>query len=429
MADIREYKCPACGGAMEFDSKTQKMKCPYCDTVADLSDFEETQSEKTASKEGAEQGETQEAAEEGAMMLYVCESCGGEILADKTTGATSCPYCGNKVVMKGQFDGALRPDYIIPFKKDKKQAKEAYRKHLEGKKFLPGVFKQQNHIDEIKGVYVPFWIFDLKAKADFSYHAEKTRVWVSNDIEYTEHENFEVKRAGTVEFEKVPADGSKKMDDTLMESVEPYDFKEAVPFRMAYMAGYLADRYDVPKEECIGRAKKRIQRSTEREFRNTVKGYHVIDQEKANMEIKDQAKYALYPVWILNTTWKGKKYIFAMNGQTGRLVGELPCSKPKLAIASVLFFVIGFILSQILFMGEYAYDPDYLTFDIEGILINIIAPLIIVIIGDVLLVGQLKTANEATCADEYCGELDLTEKHDTFSHTETSVVMKDDKDD
>ena len=267
---------------------------------------------------------TQEAAEEGAMMLYVCESCGGEILADKTTGATSCPYCGNKVVMKGQFDGALRPDYIIPFKKDKKQAKEAYRKHLEGKKFLPGVFKQQNHIDEIKGVYVPFWIFDLKAKADFSYHAEKTRVWVSNDIEYTEHENFEVKRAGTVEFEKVPADGSKKMDDTLMESVEPYDFKEAVPFRMAYMAGYLADRYDVPKEECIGRAKKRIRRSTEREIRNTVKGYHVIDQEKANMEIKDQAKYALYPVWILNTTWKDKKYIFAMNGQTGKIVGDLP---------------------------------------------------------------------------------------------------------
>lgn len=135
---------------------------------------------------------------------------------------------------------------------------------------------------------------------------------------------FEVKRAGTVEFEKVPADGSKKMDDTLMESVEPYDFKEAVPFRMAYMAGYLADRYDVPKEECIGRAKKRIRRSTEREFRNTVKGYHVIDQEKANMEIKDQAKYALYPVWILNTTWKDKKYIFAMNGQTGKIVGDLP---------------------------------------------------------------------------------------------------------
>ena len=95
----------------------------------------------------------------------------------------------------------------------------------------------------------------------------------------------------------------------------------------------------------------------------------------------------------------------------------------------MLFFVIGFVLSQILFMGENAFDPDYLTFDIEGILINIVAPLIIVVIADVLLVGQLKTANEATHADCYCGELDLTEKHDTFSHTETSVVMKDNKDD
>lgn len=132
---------------------------------------------------------------------------------------------------------------------------------------------------------------------------------------------------------------------------------------------------------------------------------------------------------MLSTSWNGKSYLFAMNGQTGRLVGELPCSKPKLAIASVLFFMIGFILSQILFMGEYAFDPDYLAFDIEGILINVIAPLTIVIIGDVLLVGQLKTANEATHADCYCGELDLTEKHDTFSHTETTVVMKDDKDD
>ena len=258
------------------------------------------------------------------VQIFRCTSCGAQIMIHGNERATFCSFCGQPTVIFDRESKEVWPDYIIPFKKDKKQAKEAYRKHLEGKKFLPGVFKQQNHIDEIKGVYVPFWIFDLKAKADFSYHAEKTRVWVSNDIEYTEHENFEVKRAGTVEFEKVPADGSKKMDDTLMESVEPYDFKEAVPFRMAYMAGYLADRYDVPKEECIGRAKKRIRRSTEREFRNTVKGYHVIDQEKANMEIKDQAKYALYPVWILNTTWKGKKYIFAMNGQTGKIVGDLP---------------------------------------------------------------------------------------------------------
>jgi hypothetical protein len=41
------------------------------------------------------------------------------------------------------------------------------------------------------------------------------------------------------------------------------------------------------------------------------------------------AKYALYPVWILNTSWDGLKYVFAMNGQTGKLVGNLPMDKNK----------------------------------------------------------------------------------------------------
>ena len=174
-----------------------------------------------------------------------------------------------------------------------------------------------------------------------------------------------------------------------------------------------------------------MEESTISALRETV----VDEYDDATVESKqldytwEDSDYALFPVWMLSTSWNGKSYLFAMNGQTGRMVGELPCSKPKLAIASVLFFAIGFVLSQILFMGENAFDPDYLAFDVEGILINIVAPLIIVIIADVLLVGQLKTANEATHADCYCGELDLTEKHDAFSHTETSVVMKDNKDD
>ena len=328
MADIREYKCPACGGAMEFDSKTQKMKCPYCDTVADLSDFEETQSEKTASKEGAEQGETQEAAEEGAMMLYVCESCGGEILADKTTGATSCPYCGNKVVMKGQFDGALRPDYIIPFKKDKKQAKEAYRKHLEGKKFLPGVFKQQNHIDEIKGVYVPFWLFDTDVDAQVRYRATKVHTWSDSDYDYTETSHFMVHRGGSVGFEHVPVDGSSKMADDLMESIEPYNISDAVHFQTAYLAGYVADKYDVTAEESVDRANQRVKRSTEEVFAETVEGYTTVTPENTNVQFHGgKARYALYPVWLLNTTWNGNQYVFAMNGQTGKFVGDLPVDK------------------------------------------------------------------------------------------------------
>ena len=336
MADMMEYKCPACGGAMEFDSGTQKMKCPYCDTVMEIETFQKLQkeeAEKTSENEesgiweAAGNGEWQEGETKG-MRVYSCQSCGGEIVADENTGATTCPFCGNRVVIKGQFSGSLRPDSIIPFKLDKRAAKEAYHLHLKGKPFLPAVFKEENHIDEIKGVYVPFWIFDAEAKADASYHAERHRIWRTGNTEYTEHEIYNVRRNGSIQFQHVPADGSKKMDDALMESIEPYDFTEAVPFQSAYLAGYVADRYDVDVDECIRHAKRRMKASAVDAITNTVQGYHAVRIMKSSAKVtKASYQYMLCPVWLLNTQWNGKKYIFAMNGQTGKMVGNLPLDK------------------------------------------------------------------------------------------------------
>ena len=336
MSDIKEYKCPACGGAMEFDSASQKMKCPYCDTVLEIAVFEEENADLQPQKGKTAQGTQWEAMggnswqqeELDGMAVYVCQSCGGEITADKNTGATTCPFCGNRVVMKGQFSGALKPDYIIPFKLDKKAAKEAYHKHLSGKAFVPKVFRQENHIDEIVGLYVPFWLFDVDAEAQIMYDAEKLRIWRSGDTEYTEHDHYQISRAGGIGFEHIPADGSRKMDDALMDSMEPYHFKDAVPFKSAYLAGYVADRYDVEKEECIERAQERIGKSVEDTFRKTVKVFQSVQTASSNLNILDARYwYAMYPVWILNTTWNGNKYVFAMNGQTGKIVGDLPADK------------------------------------------------------------------------------------------------------
>ena len=222
----------------------------------------------------------------------------------------------------------LKPDYVIPFKLDKKAAKEAYYKHLTGKAFIPSVFRQENHIDEIVGLYVPFWVFNIESEADISYDAEKIHVWKSGDTEYTEHKYYKIRRGGTIYFEHVPEDGSVKMDDALMESLEPYDFKDAVPFKSAYLAGYVADRYDVDQDECMKRAKKRIRRSTEDSFRETVNGYYALSTQSSTVNIRDsKTSYAMYPVWLLNTTWKGQKYTFAMNGQSGKIVGDLPADE------------------------------------------------------------------------------------------------------
>lgn len=330
MAALQEYKCPNCGGGVSFDSALQRMKCPYCDSTFEMDALQEFEEQvKTEAPDDmqwtAETGGEWSAAETEGMRVYVCKSCGGEIVGDANTAATSCPFCGNPVVMAGQFAGALKPDIVIPFRLDKKAAKAAYEKHIEGKRLLPKVFKEQNHIDEIKGLYVPFWLFDADAEANIRYDATKTRMWTEGSYDCTETSHYSVYRSGSVSFSAVPVDGSSKMPDDLMESIEPFSMQDAVPFNTGYLSGFLADKYDVSAEETIERANTRIKQSTENAFKSTVQGYESVTPKSSSVRVTNgRARYAMFPVWLLNTTWNGKHYTFAMNGQTGRLVGDLP---------------------------------------------------------------------------------------------------------
>ena len=333
MSQLQEYKCPCCGGAIAFDSTAQKMVCPYCDTEFEmeaLASYDEVLGSEQADDLSWETkaGSEWNASETNGLMEYVCKSCGGVIVGEETTGATSCPYCGNPVVVMRQFAGLLKPDYVIPFKLDKKAAVAALKKHYGGKKLLPKVFTSQNHIDEVKGIYVPFWLFDADANAQIRYRGAKVRNWSDSQYNFTETTYYSVIRGGGIGFERVPVDGSSKIDDILMESIEPYHFADAVDFQTAYLAGYLADKYDVDADASINRANERIKRSTENAFRETVSEYDAVVPEVTHVQLQNgQAKYALYPVWMLNTTWNGQKYTFAMNGQTGKLVGDLPMDK------------------------------------------------------------------------------------------------------
>ena len=333
MTNLLDYKCPCCGGSIEFNSTVQKMKCPFCESEFEMDSLKEMDaslSEETTENLELAAPETPAwtSPELEGMQVYLCQNCGGEIVADKNTGATSCPYCDSPVVMSGNFSGGLKPELVIPFKITKEQAVEALKKHYQGKKLLPKVFKDQNRIEEIKGIYVPFWLYDAKADASVRYKAEKRRRYSDQKYDYTETKYYSVLRRGKIAFEHIPADGSSQMPDDLMDSIEPFTFSETVPFQTAYLAGYLADKYDVTAEDNMERVKSRMKKTTEDEFRATVTGYDSVITENSNVNISDsKTTYALYPVWLLTTVWNDERYIFAMNGQTGKFVGNLPCDK------------------------------------------------------------------------------------------------------
>ena len=335
MAELLEYKCPNCGGALEFSSSEQKVICPFCDSTFEM---EELLKYDEVLKNAVEDdmrwkkvpSDQYQNIESDGLCAYVCTSCGGEVVGDSVMAATSCPFCGNPVVVMDQFTGMLKPDLVIPFKLSKEDAKKALRTHYEGKKLLPDVFKDENHIDEIKGLYVPFWLFDADADANVKYRATRVRMWSDYRYNYTETSFFSVLRSGTLGFQGVPVDGSSKIGDDMMESVEPFDLSQAVDFQTAYLAGYLADKYDVSSEVSIERANERIRNSTEQTFATTVNGYTTVAKDSSTVKLSDtKVKYALLPVWFLNTKWNDNYYYFAMNGQTGKFVGNLPCDKKK----------------------------------------------------------------------------------------------------
>lgn len=337
----KTYKCPSCGASLIFDSKSGKMHCEYCGTELETDEFEEMEeTAKSSSEKDDFSWETYEAENYGGsssddenMSVYICQSCGGEIITDKNTSATRCPYCDNQTIIPSRLTGTFRPDLIIPFKIDKESAKKTLRDFYKGKTLLPKLFRSENRIESIDGIYVPFWLFSAGANADITYKATRTTVWKDSKYNYTKTSHFRILRSGSLDFENIPVDGSKKMSDRFMEAIEPYDTDKAVPFNSAYLSGFLSDKYDVSSKEAQPRANERLKNTTEQIFRDTVQNYTSVVYENSRVNIvKSRIKYALLPVWLLNTNYKGKIYTFAMNGQTGKMVGELPVDMKKYLI-------------------------------------------------------------------------------------------------
>ena len=303
---VTNYQCPACTGPLHYSAKSGKLECDYCGSSFDVADIEALYAHKEAEAAAAKQAADAKAdaaaaaeaeaaqaaaqsgnvgdwdtsglsrdwgAEAGTLRAYSCPSCGAELICDESTAATSCPYCGNPTVVPGQFSGALRPNFILPFRLTKDDAVQALRAHYKGKPFLPKSFTSANHIEQIQGVYVPFWLFDGGAEGSASYRASNTSVYETGDYEVTETMHYDVFRAGSIAFEKIPVDASSKMPDDHMDSIEPFDYTQLQPFSTAYLPGYLADKYDVSVDDSRDRADARCRETLAQALRDTVTGY------------------------------------------------------------------------------------------------------------------------------------------------------------
>lgn len=359
----RGYKCPSCGGSLVFSSDTQKLRCPSCDNEIDMDTVRqyaeivesvEAQGDTFEWDDDAERNQGEWAfKEEDGRKVYTCPCCGAEVDADETTASTTCRYCDSPIILPGQVSGEYHPDVIIPFQMNEEAVKKIFREYCKGKKYLPKAFRLGYKIQELSGIYVPFWLFSCRAKGTFVYDAQRLKTWQEDEYEYTQRDLYLVTRKGDMFFEHLPVNGSAEKDESYMESLEPYGIDKAVPFEEGYLSGYEALRYDVSKEECRSLAEKRIKSTFQSAMSKSVNHneYYSIFQKSSSIACtRGKTQYALLPLWTFHVKYKDKIYNYAVNGQTGKLSGDLPTDKGLYWKNALGVFAVSTVISYIIFL-------------------------------------------------------------------------------
>lgn len=349
MGKVLDNQCPACKAPIVLNPKKGLFICEYCggeftaDQIRDM--------EKTKAKDEEEAKKNPRVKEDGSYVSYNCPDCGATVVADENTAATFCLYCGNTQIIKNRLSGKFEPSKLIPFKTDIEDAKKALISLKKGRPFMPNTFNDPKNIDKITGIYIPFWLFEVDTKGTLSCKGTKVKSWTVGDMHYTKTDYYDLVRSGDVKFHRIPVDGSTRFDNDVMNTIEPFNYDELVDYNHAYLAGFLAEKYDVEDTEAFKDAAARAIESTKNEFIKDMKGYSSVTVSDNELSAsKTNVEYVLLPVYMVNIKWQDKFYLFAMNAQTGEFVGNIPIDKKKVIRFSIILFII---LALIVFGIDY----------------------------------------------------------------------------
>lgn len=352
---VLDNKCPGCGAALFFKPEIGKWKCDFCDGEYSLEDLQkynnassvENNSPVTEEKITNDQmsNTVADSTSNEEYVSYLCQNCGAEIVAEEQTASTFCVYCGNTAILKNKLSGSFAPDKVIPFKTEKKAAIDAFVGLSKGRPLMPKGFNNKENIEKIRGIYIPFWLYDYTVSGTLNCSAQRVQTWTRGNRHYTKTDFYKIYRSGSMELERIPVDASTRFDNSIMNSIEPFDYNEMVQYNHAYLSGFLAERYDDNEEVTSKEAAERAKKTAENIMYNDSVGYtSKIITENTLIPTNTKREYALLPVWMVNVKYEDKMHIFAMNGQTGEFIGNIPLDKKKAVIYAVSIFIIVFLV-------------------------------------------------------------------------------------
>lgn len=340
--DVLDHKCPGCAAVLKFNPTTQNWKCEFCKGEFTLEQLEQYEKNEDKLKDD----DSVSYKDENGLKIYICNNCGAKIVLDENTSATSCIYCKNTAIIRDNLVDEFSPSMLIPFKKTKEEAISQFTKVCKNKPFAPKEFSDKKNISEMSGIYIPFWVFDYESSSDVEFVGSIVKSWTSGNYRYTKTDRYKINMSGNMRFNMVPVDGSVRFQDDIMNSIEPFNYKDLTKFNYSYLSGFLAEKYDVSSDDAMGISQNRANNTVVDELKSRVNAGHsysniTVGNKKLNLNLTNK-EYVLLPVWMLNVKYNDKIYTFAMNGQTGKLIGDVPIDKKKRNIYTVCIFAVCF---------------------------------------------------------------------------------------
>ena len=375
MSEMFLHKCPNCNATLEFNIESGMVVCAYCGSRYNVKDLL-TEAGQAASSAADAAGAPAESAKKADKIKefdwgkykerltreelagnrsYLCETCGAEVILGATVASAKCPYCDNNLILLDNVTASLRPNAIIPFKILPDQLSDSVKKFYKNRKLLPFHFFDQNKMSAVRGLYVPFWLYNCHLKGQMTLKGSTSRSYISGDYRITETSNYDLLRDAQMGFERIPVDASLKMPDELMDSLEPFDYSDLTEFNSGYLTGFISERFDSDPDENLPRVTERVNNSLLEIMKGTCTQYSNVSVSENHMNVDESSvKYVMLPIYLFDCMYAGKTYHYAANGQTGKVIGELPVSKGKKWLYFgipflILFAIAAFILRW--FMG------------------------------------------------------------------------------
>ncbi|MCL2474732.1 MAG: hypothetical protein FWF37_01160 [Chloroflexi bacterium] len=334
-----DASCPQCAGNVYFDPASGKLSCSYCDWEGEIAIGIDEKVLEQDLRNAEHTGNFQWGAEKKSI---ICRSCGAQSIYDALQVSDLCPFCNSSQVTQEITASSIAPGGVIPFAVSSDKAIALFHKWINGKFFVPSSLKKNASAQGLLGIYIPFWTFDAIAKATYTAQAGQTYTTGVGRSTQTHIRWFNVNGTYRNFFDDILVNASKRHDSSVLQTVEPFDFKAVKPYKPQFISGFISERYSIGLSDSFNLAKgiinKRLTEIITREIKRRHNASHVRSLRFDTLLSDITYKYVLLPLWMSHYEYQDKKYEFLVNGQTGKVGGKAPASALKIAV------VVGSIL-------------------------------------------------------------------------------------